>query len=286
MKKILHKISYNQQTKRHWYIAVILVLVLTSVAFIDTMIKNGLNMSSFKKHSINTHLKEELIAKNVWNVNCPIDISRLRLLTISYYNFSGKEVTDGKMIVLDIVADRVLNIFKTLHKNKFPIANMKLLTEYRGDDNLSMQDNNTSGFNCRKIFNGEELSTHSYGVAIDFNPLQNPYIDNDFELGKVATKILPPEGMEYLNRTLLKPGMVENPVDPENPDYKVTDLFYENGFRTWGGQWAFPVDWQHFQVEKEFIKRILSISPEEGAILFESVTKNPNPKTQTLKTQD
>ena len=39
-----------------------------------------------------------------------------------------------------------------------------------------MADNNSSCFNYRKIANSKIISMHSYGLAIDINPVQTPYI--------------------------------------------------------------------------------------------------------------
>ncbi|MFA5523298.1 MAG: M15 family metallopeptidase [Tissierellales bacterium] len=55
-------------------------------------------------------------------------------------------------------------------------------------DELSMANNNTSAF-CSRELTGKDgvFSNHSYGIAIDINPIQNPYV-------KGAT-ILPKEGV-------------------------------------------------------------------------------------------
>jgi len=271
---------YNNTTKRHWYIYLIIFLCVAGVIIIESVSNHLKNGRGFYKEIISQELKNEMIAKNVWNINCPVSIERLRVLTIPFFNFSGEEKLDGKLMVLDVAAERTLAIFKELHRNKFPIANMKLLTEYNGDDELSMEDNNTSAFNCRVITGGNQMSLHSYGVAIDINPLQNPYIDNEYEVGKLNVKILPPAGMQYINRAKLKPGMVENIINADNEN--IIDICKRNGFRNWGGDWEHPLDYQHFQVEREYAKKLASESPEDAAQLFESLTKNPNQKTNTL----
>ena len=273
---------HSTTTKRHWYIYLIIFLCIAGVFVVESVTYHIKNKRGFYKHNVSLELKNEMIAKNVWNINCPIPVERLRVLTLPFFNFRGEEKLDGKLMVLDVAADRTIAIFRELHRNKFPIANMKLITEYNGDDELSMADNNTSGFNCRTIVGGNQLSLHYYGLAIDINPLQNPYIDNEYEVGKLSTKILPPAGMQYLNRAKLKPGMVENVVNSD--EETVTQIFRRNGFRIWGGDWDHPLDYQHYQVEREYAKKLASETPEDAAQLFESLTKNPNQKTKTLNT--
>lgn len=276
------KDHYNQMTKRHWYLLLIIFLCVAGVLIVESVKNHIKNGRGFYKENISPELKNEILSKNVWNINCPVTIERLRLLTIPYFDFNGQEKLDGKLIVLDVAAERVLTIFRELHRNKFPIANMKLITEYNGDDELSMEDNNTSAFNCRTITGGSQLSVHTYGLAIDINPLQNPYIDNEYEVGKQNVKVLPSAGMQYFNRTSLKPGMVENVFNSDQET--VVDLFKKNGFRIWGGSWESPVDYQHFQVEREYAKKMVSDTPEDAAQLFETLTKSPNRKTNTLST--
>ena len=58
----------------------------------------------------------------------------------------------------------------------YPIASMRLVDDFGGSDDASMAANNTSAFNCRPVTGGGGFSEHSYGTAIDLNPVQNPYL--------------------------------------------------------------------------------------------------------------
>ena len=49
---------------------------------------------------------------------------------------------------------------------KFRIYRMALIDEYQGDDDQSMQANNTSAFNCRTTDRGA-MSRHAFGMAVD-----------------------------------------------------------------------------------------------------------------------
>ena len=102
----------------------------------------------------------QLSMKNigVWSEECPVPMSKLRLLELSHYNFTNQVVV-GKMVVLDSMAESVIVIFKELLALKFPINNIGLVDEYNGDDELSMAANNSSCFNFRKIAGSDLLST-------------------------------------------------------------------------------------------------------------------------------
>lgn len=99
----------------------------------------------------------------------------LRLVTLSYWRFD-QAVHRGEMVVHHQVAPDVLDVFEMLFRARFPIRRMVLIDVYRGDDDLSMAANNTSAFNCRAVTGGTAFSEHSYGWAIDVNPLLNPYV--------------------------------------------------------------------------------------------------------------
>jgi hypothetical protein len=241
-------------------IVIFLVLIIFCGTFIMIMVnKNNIALTQavFSKEPLSNSLKEEMIKTNVWNKECPVDVSKLSLLKISYIDFAGNTKHDGKMVVLNTLADNVLEIFRELHRVKFPIAKIRLLNEYNGSDIESMKDNNTSSFNCRKVTNNNSWSMHAYGAAIDINPMQNPYVDSEYNTGKTNVDVMPPEGIHYLNRLNIRPGMVEQVVYQESKK-SVIDLFNRHGFSIWGGIWNYPIDWHHFQIPKENLPHYLA----------------------------
>ena len=132
-------------------------------------------------------------------------------------------------------------IFSKLHRARFPIEKIRLIDEYKGSDDASMADNNTSAFNHRPVI-GEKnvLSNHSYGLAIDINPLINPYISR-------TNTVAPPEGKKYVNREIKVPGIITK-------DSVCFRIFKDYGW-AWGGDWKTIKDYQHF--EKESLLKIL-----------------------------
>lgn len=179
---------------------------------------------------------------------------RLALVRFSYFGFDQQTHSDGEIVVLDAVAPYALNIFDELRNKRFPIAQARLMEHYGGDDDLSIAANNTSAYNDRIVANSNAISFHAYGVAIDVNPVQNPYIS------KATGEISPPSGADYAARRPLRPGMAES----------VIGVFSKFGFREWGGRWRTTPDYQHFQVDRAIARRLLAAPPEQAQALFQN----------------
>ena len=173
----------------------------------------------------------EKIKNKSWKTPAPIKLEDLAYLKITYCGFDGKPHL-GCMIVHKKVAKEVLEIFQELYRAKFPIEKMKLIDDYGADDDRSMAANNSSAF-CVRPLTGEKhgFSRHSYGLAIDINPLQNPYVK-----GKTVS---PPAGKDYLDRTKSRQGMIVKGDVCYN-------AFVSRGWQ-WGGEWESLKDYQHFE---------------------------------------
>jgi len=175
-------------------------------------------------------IKEQMKESGSWKKGCPVHLNNLRYLTMTYY--STDEVgREGEMVVHKDVADEVVEIFSTLYDEKFTIESMNLIDDYNGSDDLSMAANNTSAFNCRNVPRTTRWSRHSFGKAIDINPVWNPFIDKGVVYPKNAEK--------YKDRTLKEKGMVHK----NDTVYKA---FIERKWE-WGGDWTRTMqDYQHF----------------------------------------
>jgi hypothetical protein len=185
-----------------------------------------------------------------------VPCDRLRQVNFSYFGFDDQLHDDGRLVVMDVAADHVLQIFNALRDKHFRIAKAKLMENYDGDDDASMADDNTSAFNDRTIKGSASQSLHAYGLAIDLNPLQNPFVARG---GKTA-QVEPTAGGEYLDRSNPRNGMAES----------VIEIFADHGFLIWGGRWRNPIDYQHFQVDRDLAKQLSASSPEHAQILFDS----------------
>jgi D-alanyl-D-alanine dipeptidase len=170
---------------------------------------------------------------------CPVPIAELRLVTVNHWNFAG-EVVMGRIIVHEDVAVEVAELFRGLYNLRFPIERMKLIDAYGGSDAKSMEDNNTSSFNCRFVTGKKGVfSKHSYGRAIDINPRINPYVKGKhFE---------PTNAGAFLDRTQDVPGILRA------GDEAVVS--FEKAGWTWGGDWKSLKDYQHFEKPRRKTKR-------------------------------
>lgn len=166
-----------------------------------------------------------------WREGCPVGPDQLRLVRMSVLGFDGK-VYRGELIVATSVVRDVVGTFAELYYHRYPIERMLTVEKYDADDDKSMEANNTSAFNCRPITGGTAWSNHSYGKAIDVNPVQNPYISR-------SGAVYPPNGAPYVDRTRTDPGLI-------HADDSTVRAFEARGW-DWGGYWTTPIDYQHFE---------------------------------------
>jgi hypothetical protein len=175
-------------------------------------------------HEVNA----ETVSKT-WREDCPLHWDELTMLTLSYWNFDGRPVV-GRMVVNTAVVEDVVNIFEKLFAMKFPIERIALVDDYGGDDKEAMRYNVTSGFNCRYVDGTERWSNHAFGLAVDINPLINPWAREG--------NVLPIEGTRYAaDRDDPLPGMI-------NEGDRVVSVFEQFGW-SWGGVWG-SADYMHF----------------------------------------
>lgn len=161
-----------------------------------------------------------------------MDLSYVHVL---YCDFEG-ESAEGELICNQSIAQDLVEIFQELYRAGYQIERIRLIDEYDGDDELSMTDNNTSCFNYRVVSGSSSLSRHAYGLAVDINPLYNPYITYNKDH---TINVAPAAGEEYADRSNAFPYKID-----END--LCCRLFKEHGF-TWGGDWNSCKDYQHFQ---------------------------------------
>jgi len=160
----------------------------------------------------------------------PFGHDYLTYLTVTHVNFEGESVL-GHLIVAANIGYEVLDIFREIYEGGFPIHSIRLIDYFDASDYLSMAANNSHAFNFRYIAGTNTISRHGFGVAIDINPIQNPYIRSD--------TVWPAAGVDYIDRTNVRPGMII-------PGDVVYTAFLSRGW-TWGGYWTWPRDYHHFE---------------------------------------
>ena len=172
-----------------------------------------------------------------WKPGCPVPLEDLSLLRFNYWGFDG-ELKRGPMVVHGSVAVDVLGVFETLFEAGFPIRHVVLAKRFRPNADPDSRGSVTASFNCRPIVTpdgpGDTFSQHSYGLAVDVNSLQNPYVRED---GFVRNRFARP----YVDRSQDLPGMIhEGDV--------VARAFAAIGWE-WGGHWSGGQDYMHFSLE-------------------------------------
>jgi hypothetical protein len=172
-----------------------------------------------------------------WKPGCPVPLSGLRLLRFNYWGFDG-EVKRGPMVVNASVASDVLWVFGQLFEAQFPIKRVGLTREFK-ESRLETDPHThrsvTASFNCRPVVTpagaGDTFSQHSFGLAVDVNPLQNPYVRED---GWVRNRFARP----YVDRSRNLLGMIE--------EGDVVVLSFAAVGWAWGGNWSGGKDYMHF----------------------------------------
>ena len=152
--------------------------------------------------------------------------NNLGLIDVEYWSFDACEQT-GQIVIHRELAEDVKEIFADIKNARFPIDKIIPVSAYNWSDDASMEDNNSSAFNYRNIVDGQNLSQHAFGRAIDINPRLNPYVKGDLIL---------PHGAVYSPDV---PGTITS-------DDSVVKAFLKRGW-DWGGSWQRLKDWQHFE---------------------------------------
>jgi hypothetical protein len=170
-----------------------------------------------------------------WHAGCPVRLGQLRLLTVKTWGFDGKPHT-GQLVVNEKAAAPLMTVFAKLYALRFPIRHMQLSDAYVPSGSIPDTDI-TASFECRqasaspctgKTSTGT-WSNHAYGLAVDINPSENPYI------GCGMTR--DPKRLTYTHRGNVRPGMVTPAV---------VAAFRSIGWG-WGGSWSGDTkDYMHF----------------------------------------
>jgi hypothetical protein len=170
-------------------------------------------------------MQARLRKRGLWHSGCPVALSDLRVLTVSYRGFDG-QLHSGDLVVNGAAADPLKRVFRRLYKMHFPIRNVG----YSGFDP-------TASFECRQSvpspctggLRSGHWSMHAYGLAVDLNPTENPYVG--------CGQSRDPATKPYRDRTHYKRGMV-------GP--RAIAAFGSIGWG-WGGSWTGTTkDYMHF----------------------------------------
>jgi len=204
----------------------LLCIIVTATIFAN--FKSSIN-------PITPKIQARMVNGGSYRSGCPVSLANLRYLRLSYIGFDNKEHL-GEMVVHKSVAKEVVTIFKFLYNIQYPIRKMQLVSNYKGSDFASIEADNTSAFNCRLVDGTNRWSKHSYGKAIDINPIENPYVSNS---GHIAHK----KSLHYIKRVHRSKSAAQKAVIVKED--AIVKLFKSYGWR-WGGNFKCCKDYQHF----------------------------------------
>jgi hypothetical protein len=173
-----------------------------------------------------------------YSEGCPVSIDDLILIRFMHIDFSGNDKV-GQIVLNRTISTAFIEVMKIAYEGRYPIHQAVIMDHpaIKGNDKYSMEANNTSGFNYRRIAGTDRISNHSYGLAIDINPLMNPYLASDGTW-------YPSKGVKYIDRNEIQAGMLHETHD-------IVLAFMERGFE-WGGSWERP-DYHHFEFSDNFL---------------------------------
>ncbi len=168
-----------------------------------------------------------------YGASCTIPRSELRYLKLSYKDKLGK-TQSGEMVCNKAIASDIIDIFRQLWLADYRIECMRLIDDFDAVDEKSMQANNTSCFNFRKVSGSNTISKHGKGMAVDVNPLYNPCVR--------SSRVEPKTGKKWAYRRSTR-NDIPMKIDHNDLCYR---LFKAHGFK-WGGDWRSLKDYQHFE---------------------------------------
>jgi D-alanyl-D-alanine carboxypeptidase len=183
-------------------------------------------------------LRQQLRAGGFWKQGCPVPMSGLRVLTVTHKDFRGRAV-QGQLIVNRSAARPLARVFGKLYALNFPIRHLNLDDVY-GPRRGRPDDGDVSGsFECRQAVPSPcsggsgtgSWSNHAFGLAVDINPVENPYVGCGASYDR--------RGRRFLDRSVHREGMVTR---------KAIAAFASVGWG-WGGSWSGNTkDYMHFSV--------------------------------------
>lgn len=192
--------------------------------------------------------------------NDDISLSNLTYIKMLHYNYDGNVVVE-EMIVNKVILNEVKEVFSSLFMMKYQINSMRLIDDFwlgeaLDTDRNSVSHKNSSCFCYRKIANKNNLSNHALGIAIDINPLDNPYTPRKKE-GSFDDSLLTRYEKELLVDREEKAK--HNPHIITLND-EICKVFSSVGYEC-GGIWPLQSDersrdWQHFEPNSEKLKEI------------------------------
>ena len=172
-------------------------------------------------------MRSELHSQGFWHRGCPVALSDLRVLRVSYRGFDGRPHV-GRIVTNERAAGPLAVVFRRLYGLRFPIRRL---------GPFPVAGDITASFSCRQAVPSPcsggtgtgSWSMHAYGLALDLNPGENPYVG--------CGQSRDPATRRFFDRTRHRKGMVTA---------RAISAFAAVGWG-WGGSWVGDTkDYMHF----------------------------------------
>ncbi|MFL5895060.1 MAG: M15 family metallopeptidase [Thermoleophilaceae bacterium] len=183
---------------------------------------------------VSAPVRAEVKRAGAWHRGCPVGFSNLRILTVTHWGFDGRRHT-GRLVTNRSAAAPLAKVFHQLYRLHFPVHHMQLDDVYGPKGSQSADP--SGSFECRQAVPSPctggsgtgHWSMHAYGLAVDLNPVENPYVG--------CGQSRDPAARPYRDRSHHRKGMVTP---------RVVQAFRSIGWG-WGGSWAGNTkDYMHF----------------------------------------
>ncbi len=171
----------------------------------------------------------------------------LRDIRVLYHDFQGQTKV-GQILAHRLITQDLKEIFQELYSYGYAFENVNPSFEAPVDED-SMNLDHTRCLYTYFELGAPYTSAHSYGLAIDINPLYNPQVISD-ENG--IQQVLPSTAWQYADRTQENPYYIHY-NDP------IVQIFANHGF-SWGGYWEGREDYQHFEKGFDNANRVIDYS--------------------------
>jgi hypothetical protein len=181
-------------------------------------------------------VQTQLKAGGFWRPSCPVTLAQLRLLSVTYVGFDGR-AHPGTLVVNERAAAPLRQVFRRLYALRFPIRHLRVAQTYVPASEQPADQDLSGSFDCRQAVPSPcsggtgtgSWSMHAYGLAVDLNPVENPYVG----CGRTRHR----SSLPFLDRSRLRRGMVTPAV---------VQAFRSVGWG-WGGSWSGSTkDYMHF----------------------------------------
>ena len=210
--------------KRH----ILLVFIAFLMIFTPTLADSAPRTFQASIRDI-TPAEQEKMKGRSWLEGCPVKPADLASIHLNYIGYDSV-VHEGVLVIHRRLANEVVEIFRELFNTGFQIERMQVYEDFPISQYAASND--TTGFYCRPAQDDPTIfSSHAYGIAIDINPMTNPFLDP-------VDGWWPDGSAANAERHRVAPGLL-------TAESEAVKIFLRYGW-AWGGMYQKHTDYMHF----------------------------------------